>query len=323
MTILALVAGASMAFASDLLGPIDHLQGKHVGDGEPITWNIEYLDEWGRTFVDAAGGHFYHDRCCGGFRTDDPSWVYPKEIWGQYPMYYIGTTMRYRITLTNNSPRSYVNIRVVAIQEYLTDDGTWGEWISPEAAKDWYVRELRGNQTMVFEGSLYIPWGAHGGLDQTHLQVQHWDHGNAKPGPGSVIIDDAHAAIWCPPELSALKDSGGQSSGGQSSGGSQSPGPSASGSAAISAGERGFVEPGRVPAVVTVTPAGAGNVRVRIVSQKGAVVLDVTKAVTGTTPVVVTWDGSGASGGPADRGIYLVTVAGPGVRTTTRIAVLR
>jgi len=319
MSILALVAGASIAFASNLLGPIDHLQGKHVGDGEPITWNIEYLDEWGRTFVDATGGHFYHDRCCGGFRTDDPSWIYPKDIWGQYPMYYIGTTMRYRITLTNNSPRSYVNIRVVAIQEYLTDDGTWGEWISPEAAKDWYVRELRGYQTMVFEGSLYIPWGAHGGLDQTHLQVQHWDRGTAKPGPGSVIIDDAHAAIWCPPELSALKDSGGNAA----SSGSQSAQQAPRGSATVTAGERGFVEPGRVPAVVTVTPAGAGDIHVRIVSQKGAVVLDTTRVATGTSPVTVIWDGSGASGGSATPGVYLVTVDGPGVRTSTRIAVLR
>jgi hypothetical protein len=317
MTILALVAGASLALASDLLGPIDHLQGKHVGDGEPITWKIEYFDEWGRTFVDATGGHFYHDRCCGGFRTDDPGWVYPSSIWGQYPMYYIGTTMRYRITLTNNSPRSYVNIRVVAIQEYLTNDGTWGEWISPEAAKDWYVRELRGYQTMVFEGSLYIPWGAHGGLDQTHLQVQHWDKGAGKPGAGSVIIDDAQAAIWCPPELSALKDSANGGTGASPQGAV----PGTTGSASIAVGGRGSVEPGRVPVTVTVIPSGPGNIRVLIVGQKGAVVLDAVRVATSASPVTVTWDGLASGGAPAAPGVYLVTVEGPGVRTSRKIAV--
>jgi hypothetical protein len=195
---------APLARASTLLGPIQELQGKHIGDGEPLTWSIEYLDAWGRTFVDGAGGHFYHDRCCGGYLNHDPSWVYPAIYWGQYPMYYIGTTMRYRITLHNNSERTYKNLRVVAIQEYLTDDRSWGEWLAPDAARDWFLETLAPRGHAAFEGSLYIPWGdAHGGLDQTHLQVQHWTRGAGRPGPGSVIIDDAKAAIWCPPAAAA------------------------------------------------------------------------------------------------------------------------
>src|SRR5437870_2366865 len=83
---LAALMASRPVLASDLLGPIDHLQGKHIGDGEPLTWKIEYLDAWGRTFVDAAGGHFFHDRCCGGFQTNDPSWVYPQQYWSEYPM---------------------------------------------------------------------------------------------------------------------------------------------------------------------------------------------------------------------------------------------
>lgn len=199
----ALVLAASTASASDLLGPIQHLQGKHVGDGEPITWTIEYLDSWGRTFVDGTGGHFYHDRCCGGFQTADPSWVYPQSIWGQYPMYYIGTVMKYRLTVCNTGKRSYKNLRIVAIQEYLTNDRSWGEWIGPDAAKDWYLESLGPNQCATFIGSLAIPWSAEGGLDQTHLQVQHWNKGQGQPGPGSVIIDDTKAAIWCPPRDAA------------------------------------------------------------------------------------------------------------------------
>src|SRR5207247_1839174 len=120
-------------------------------------------------------------------------------------MYYFGTTMRYRITLTNNSNRSYMNLRVVAIEEYLTNDHSWGEWLTPDAAKDWYVPELRGGASLTFEGSLYLGVGSdtHGGLDQTHLQVQHWNPGGGIPGAGSVIIDDAQADIFCPPAAGA------------------------------------------------------------------------------------------------------------------------
>ncbi len=197
----ALATGA--ARASDLLGPIQHLKGKHIGDGEPLTWTIDYLNSWGRTVVDASGGHFYHDRCCGGFQTNDPSWSYPQTTWGQYPMYYIGTWMRFRLTLTNTSTRTYRNLRVIAIQEYLTPDGSWGEQIGPGSAKDWFLPVLGPGQSAVFVGALYIPWGAEDGLDQTHLQVQHWNKGQGQPGPGSVIIDDTKAAIWCPPRDAA------------------------------------------------------------------------------------------------------------------------
>src|SRR6185295_12309115 len=90
---LAAVAASSPVLASDLLGPIDHLQGKHIGDGEPLSWTIEYFDYWGRTIVSSTGAEFHHDLCCGGYVTRDPGWVYPAQYYGQYPMYYFGTTM--------------------------------------------------------------------------------------------------------------------------------------------------------------------------------------------------------------------------------------
>ncbi|MEK7766971.1 MAG: hypothetical protein AAB368_12110, partial [bacterium] len=153
---------AGLARGSDLLGPIQHLQGKHIGDAEPLSWTIEYLDSWGRTVVDAAGGHFFHDRCCGGFRTDDPSWIYPSLYYGTFPMYYIGTTMRYRLTITNNGPRAYKNLRVVAIQEYLNPDGGAGERLGPGAARDWFLSGLDAGKSVVLEGFLDIGDDAHG-----------------------------------------------------------------------------------------------------------------------------------------------------------------
>ena len=300
---LGLMAGA--ARASDLLGPIWHLMGNHIGDADPLSWTIEYYDEWGRTVVDASGGHFYHDRCCGGVRTDDPSWVYPERYYGQYKMYYIGTTMKYRITLTNTGLRSYENLRVVAIQEYLTNDGTWGEWISPDAAKDWYVAELRPGQTMVFEGDLYIPDGAHGGLDQTHLQVQHWDAGNGQTGPGAVIIDDAQAAIWCPPDTT----------------GATGPRP---GGIFVKAGSRGYVQPGSgADALIQVGATDSGQVSLRVYNRQGMVVRELFSYATGEGIVEFTWDGTSSSGAAVTPGVYLVVVDGPGVHAKEKLAVVR
>jgi len=297
-----LVAGASRA--SDLLGPIWHLNGQHIGDSESLAWTIEYYDEWGRTVVDATGGHFYHDRCCGGVRTDDPSWIYPERYYGQYDMYYIGTTMRYRITLTNPGTRSYENLRIVAIQEYLTNDGTWGEWISPDAAKDWYLSELRPGQTVVFEGELYIPDGAHGGLDQTHLQVQHWNGAAAENGAGAVIIDDAQAAIWCPPDQQGAT--------------------AAPGGILVKAGTNGWVEPGSAtPARIEVGATDAGQIAVRIYDRHGAMAREMFAYAAGEGTVVFTWDGMLASGAPAAPGVYLVVAEGAGVHAKEKLAVVR
>jgi hypothetical protein len=300
---------AGGARASSLLGPIHHLQGKHIGDADPISWKIEYYDAWGRTVVDAQGGHFYHDRCCGGYLTHDPSWQYDPKYWGQYEMYYIGTTMRYRITLTNNGPRNYRNLRVVAIQEYLTQDGSWGEWISPDAAKDWYLEEFNAGQSVVLEGSLYIPPGAHGGLDQTHLQVQHWNRGEGQPGPGSVILDDTKAAIWCPPEAGA-------------------PGSAVNGGAAAVTVAGGLVSgtpEGGAGAVGTIRvfPAAPGAIAVRLYDRRGNLVRELSAYAGGAGPVTIAWDGLTDAGVPAPAGVYLAVATGPGVSSRTRIAVAR
>lgn len=315
--LLTAVVFARPASASTLLGPIDNLQGKHIGDGEPLSWKIEYLDAWGRTYVDATGGHFFHDRCCGGFETYDPSWIYPTQYYGEYPMYYFGTTMRYRITLTNNAKRSYMNLRVVAIQEYLTNNNTWGEWLTPDAAKDWYVPELRGGQSITFEGTLYLGVGSdtHGGLDQTHLQVQHWNPGGGIPGAGSVIIDDAQANIFCPPAAGAPNSS---ASGVTGSGSTVA----TAGSVTVTSGTRGAITAGTSAATITVTPVGAGVIAVSIVSQRGALVTSFARQTSGDV-VSLLWDGLDAGGRPVPSGVYLVSVTGPGVRASERLAVVR
>jgi len=309
--IAALVMASGIASASDLLGPVWQLKGKHIGDGEPLSWKIEYFDQWGRTVVDNNGGHFYHDKCCGGYLTDDPSWLYPQQYWGTFPMYYIGTTMRYRITLTNNSRRTYKNLRVVAIQEYLNPTGDWGERLGPDAARDWYVRTLGPGQSVVLEGTCNILGDAHGGLDQTHLQVQHWNGGKGKPGPGSVIIDDAKAAIWCPPDAqtAALHPTASAAA------------VTGHGTVVVTTGERGFVEPGQV-ARFEVIPGGAGKVTLRIYDRNGSPLREITR-YSGGNPETMGWDGTDSGGRRVAPGVYLATIEGPGIQMRERIAVAR
>ncbi len=294
----ALLAVPTLGTASDLLGPIHHLQGQHIGDADPISWTIEYYDGWGRTVVDENGGHFYHDRCCGGYLTHDPSWAYGPAYYGQYVMYYIGTTMKYRIRLTNNGPRNYSNLRVVAIQEYLTEDGSWGERIGPDAAKDWFLESLDAGETVVLEGTLRIPYGAHGGLDQTHLQVQHWNRGQGQPGAGSVILDDTHAAIWCPPEAGAPGQDGA--------------------AAAVSTSSASST----AVATIRVTPATSGTITTRVYDRAGHLVRTITTDASGAQTTIA-WDGRDQSGQSVAPGAYLVLVDGPGIRLREKVAVVR
>lgn len=198
-----LVLLASLAFVqADLLGPVQFPTGQHKGDGVAIEYQIRYLEPWGHTVADAGGLRYYHDRLAPGFVSYDAAQKLPSLYWGEYPLYYAGMTMRYQIILRNAGPRSYRNLRIVAIQEYLSPSGGWSERIGPDWGRDWFLEELRSGETVVWTGEIAIPLtGTRSGLDQTHIQVQHWNRGQGKPGPGSVLIDDAQAAIWCPPDF--------------------------------------------------------------------------------------------------------------------------
>jgi hypothetical protein len=314
-TLIALLMTASVSYSSDLLGPIWDQQGNHTGDAKPLSWTIEYLDSWGRTVVDGSGGLFYHDRCCGGYQTTDPSWVYPQQYWGTYPMYYIGTTMRYRITLCNDTNRTYKNLRVIAIQEYFNSAGRVGERLGDDAAEDWNGAELKAGECVTLDGLFAIPNDGEGGLDQTHLQVQHWDKGRGQTGRGAVLVDETKAAIWCPPEkygisLEQLGISGTSASGG--------------GSVKITGGSRGFIQPAAgEPAAIAVTTVTPGFVTVRISDRSGALVRDLSGYAGGGRPEVFRWNGTDSAGNPVAPGIYLVTVDGPGLRVKDRIAVVR
>lgn len=313
------------ASASDLLGPIWHLKGKHIGYVDSLSWSIEYTGQWGRTVVSADGAVFYHDLCCGSAMTADPSWIYPEQYWGQYPMYYMGTDMHYRITLTNDDPnRTYRHLRLVSIQEYFSPEGEWGEWMGEDAAKDWYIPELKPGESVFFDGSFHIAPDGLPGLNQTHIQVQHWNGGKGIPGPGSVIIDDAKAALWCPPEASAP---GGAPAGAPSGAGAETSVPmetevASSTEVRIAGGDRGYIESGKA-LTVEVKTAQAGAVRVNIYDRRGTVVWESTQFAGAGTSEFIVWNGNSLSGSSVPPGVYLILVEGPGVLAKKKVVVVR
>jgi hypothetical protein len=206
---------------------------------------------------------------------------------------------------------------VVAIEEYLTNDNTWGDWLTPDAAKDWYVPELSGGQSLTFEGTLYLGVGGdtHGGLDQTHLQVQHWNPGDAIPGAGSVIIDDAQADIFCPPAPGAVNSGAAAATAVGST-------VTTPGTVTVTAGDRGFLSAGGVAGTITVNPVGSGVIAITIVSQRGATVASFARQTSGGVELF-TWNGQDTNGRLVPSGVYLVSVTGPGVHAAERLAVVR
>ncbi|MBI4063580.1 MAG: hypothetical protein HY401_04690 [Elusimicrobia bacterium] len=139
-------------YASDLLGPIHFPTGQHKGEGVALNYEIKYLDPWGHTIADAGGLHFCHDRLAPGYCSDAgaPEDQLPSKYWGSYPLYYSGMTMRYQIILRNNGPRSYRNLRVVAIQEYLDAGAAIGAKESAMILRETGLRKNCGRVARLF-----------------------------------------------------------------------------------------------------------------------------------------------------------------------------
>ena len=170
--------------------------GNHFGEIPPLDYRIEYLDAKGITTVNETGIDY------GGFGHENT--ILPEEYFHEYPLYFTGDTLRFAVHIKNVSKRTYKNLRVVTAQEFLNDEGGAGEPFPDSYLHDWFVRSLRPGEEDVLEGSMLIPNILSSGIDQTHLQILHWDSGGEDKknvGSGRVIVDDPQAGIWCPKAL--------------------------------------------------------------------------------------------------------------------------
>lgn len=172
----------------------------HKGEVSPIEYHIEYQSVLGVTTV-AGSGITYAP--FGYVPTFEPT-ILPERYFGNYPLYFSNGPFAFTVHIKNISKRTYRNLLVITAQELLNTDGGAGSLFPGDAAHNWFVGELRSGEEVALSGNMYIPSFGSSGLDQTHLQILHWD-GNAgdiaHSAAGRVLLDAPQAGLWCPPPM--------------------------------------------------------------------------------------------------------------------------
>ncbi|MBI4361762.1 MAG: hypothetical protein HY558_01160 [Euryarchaeota archaeon] len=181
--------------------------GKHIGDKEPLEYEIVYTQAKGVLTIDPTGCTYYFPQWNWYWR---PPCDYGPEFYRNYMVYFINSWVNYEVRLKNTGKRTYKHLQVAAIQEYNEDECYYGTCVKKgdsmpgDPRRVWNVDTLGPGQEVVLQGSYYAPRGTLPGLDQTHLVVWHGksDQGetNGLDAPGRVLINDPEAGVYCPPE---------------------------------------------------------------------------------------------------------------------------
>lgn len=178
------------------LTPPASAAGLHRGENKTFDVAVEFLAPAGQTTTDASGITYRS----GSWSHSEPK-VYARDLWGTYPLYFVGQMMRFRVTLRNKSARGSkkLKVRIEALNRVLETGGTLGAPIGQTFA--WEIDDLRPGQETAKEFSVFIDPRADlpSGLDATKVRILHLNGGaNADAG---LIREEL--AVWCPP---ALKD---------------------------------------------------------------------------------------------------------------------
>lgn len=173
--------------------------GEHLGEADNIQAQVTFLGNAGLTTTDAAGTTYRV--AAWNWSTFEPK-IYPSNYWGTFPLYFIGTTMSFNVTLTNTATQGNKSfkVRVRASNNVLETSGLLGMQIA--APQEWVVDSLRPGETRVLPGSIFIAYDPNlpSGLDITKVQIFHLNEGSNQD---AALIKEA-LAVWCPP---SLKDS--------------------------------------------------------------------------------------------------------------------
>ncbi len=168
--------------------------GRHVGEAGKIHASVEFLSPSGQTTTDATGITYRS----GGWSFHE-SKVYVSRFWGTFPLYFIGQTMRFRVTLRNTAAKGKkpFNIRIEALNNVLDTNGTPGMQLA--APQNWSIANLRPGQSISREFSIYLAPNPNlpSGLDVTKVRIL---HGNRGTNPNAGLIKES-LAVWCPPSL--------------------------------------------------------------------------------------------------------------------------
>jgi hypothetical protein len=160
----------------------------HKGEVPPIEYRIEYQSALGVTTVGGSGITYAP---FGFVPTFEPT-ILPERYFGSYPLYFSNGPFTFTVHIKNIGKRTYRNLLVVTAQELLNTNGSAGVLFPGDAAHNWFVGELRSGEEVALSGTMHIPAFGSSGIDQTHLQILHWN-GNAADiahiGAGRVPFD--------------------------------------------------------------------------------------------------------------------------------------
>lgn len=169
--------------------------GNHYGEAGNLEYSIEYLEPKGVTTANNYGLTFKPF----GFDLSFLPQILPAKYFGDYPLYFTGDTLNFKVHLKNTGKRTFRNLKVFAFQEFFNASGGKGNPIGGENQSDWFLAKLGSGEEVVLDGVFEIPLVGESGLDQTHLQILHWPGDDSdSDSNGRVIVDDRQAGIWCP-----------------------------------------------------------------------------------------------------------------------------
>lgn len=189
ITILVLVILFSLIFVPQSFAK----QGKHVGEQNMLDVDIQFSNSYGETITN-ADGIFYHFY---GMVIHENK-VYSSKYWGEFPLYFFGTTTGVTVKVTNNGPSAKAKVRIQTEANVLRTDGSNGVTLAEARVID--VEVARG-ETKTIDASFvaqYVP-GAESGLDRFTVKVSHMNEGGGKgnPEPALIMVKEG---VFCPPE---------------------------------------------------------------------------------------------------------------------------
>ncbi|HAT72672.1 MAG TPA: hypothetical protein DCS63_07635 [Elusimicrobia bacterium] len=167
--------------------------GGHTGEAGKIVAKVTFQNPAGTTFTDAAGIRY----TINSWTFASEPKVYPAQYWGKFPLYFVGTAMKFTVSLTNTAAagEKRFKVRVQALNNVLGTDGTAGREIAPP--QEWTVSDLKPGETRNLEAAIFIAPDPNlpSGLDITKIRISHLNEG---ANDDAALIKE-EIAVWCPP----------------------------------------------------------------------------------------------------------------------------
>jgi hypothetical protein len=175
-----LVAGAFKPVLSMLIHWAGSTYGCTLRKDLDINVFLEFVETEGHTVADETGLTYYVD----GNMYHDPSYVYPEELWGSYPLYFPAHTANIRSIISYNGPAEQAEVRVETLVYPLNTDGSFGDILDQSEV---YLTLYKGE--VVLSPSYFVIPLQPKGLMQVFVTVYHED---------KLIM--TKEAIFCPPD---------------------------------------------------------------------------------------------------------------------------